>query len=235
MDQEKLLVGDWGKLHFIENEGMAFGLKFGGEWGKIALTVFRLIASIWGFFFIRKLVKEKFTNGLIFCASLILAGAIGNLIDCLFYGMIFSNSGQHAMEPAHFVAFGKGYGKFMHGKVVDMLYFPIIKSTWPSWVPFVGGKYFEFFRLIFNIADFAISTGVISILVFQGKLFNKKDDSLPEQSEVENEIANDTKEDISEIETALEKNNSQSANEIISENVATINPTGLNPTDLNKL
>jgi signal peptidase II len=173
MEQEKMLIGNWGRLHFIENEGMAFGLKFGGEWGKIALTVFRLVASIWGFFFIHKLVKEKYSNGLIFFGSLILAGAIGNLIDCLFYGMIFSNSGMHSMTPAHLVSFGQGYGKFLHGRVVDMLYFPIIKTTWPTWVPIVGGRYFEFFNLIFNLADFAISTGVISILVLQRWLFKK--------------------------------------------------------------
>ncbi len=168
--QEKLLLSNWARLNYIENEGMAFGLKFGGQWGKTVLTLFRLVASIWGFFFINKLIKDKVHNGLVFCASLILAGAIGNLIDCMFYGLIFSEGGYHT--AAHLVPFGKGYGTFLHGKVVDMLYFPIIKTNWPTWMPLVGGKYFEFFSLIFNIADAAISTGVISILVFQKSLLN---------------------------------------------------------------
>jgi signal peptidase II len=170
LGQEKMLINDWARLNYIENEGMAFGLKFGGYWGKVALTVFRLLASIFGFYFINQLIKSKSHNGLVFCASLVLAGAIGNLIDCMFYGLIFNEGGFHS--PAKLVPFGKGYGTFLQGKVVDMLYFPLFNFTWPSWLPVIGGKPFEFFSLIFNIADAAISTGVISILVFHKKLLN---------------------------------------------------------------
>jgi signal peptidase II len=170
MEHEIPLFGNWGKLHFIENEGMAFGLKFGGENGKLALTIFRFIAGIWGFWFINHLIKTKHHNGLIFCASLILAGALGNLIDSIFYGMIFDEGSFHGAVAAKFVPWGKGYGTLLHGRVVDMFYFPVINSVWPKWVPMIGGISFIFFSPIFNFADAAISTGVISILVFQRKL-----------------------------------------------------------------
>ncbi len=169
--EEINVVGNWFKLHFLENEGMAFGMKFGGDWGKLALTLFRLIAVVWGFFFIKNtLIKEKYTNGLIVCSSLILAGALGNSIDSVIYGKIFTESSFHMSKM---VPWGKGYGELLHGKVVDMLYFPILKGTFPTWFPIWGGEAFEFFRPVFNIADAAISTGVISIFVFQGKLLKK--------------------------------------------------------------
>jgi signal peptidase II len=143
---------------------MAFGIELGGDWGKIFLTLFRLVACVWGFFFVHGLIKKKYHGGLIFCAALILAGAIGNLLDSMFYGMIFTE-GQH--HPAKLVPWGKGYGKFLHGRVVDMLYFPVWQGTFPSWFPIWKGQPFEFFRPIFNIADAAISTGVIAIILFQ--------------------------------------------------------------------
>lgn len=160
----------WAKLYFIENEGMAWGWKFGGEWGKIILTLFRLAAVLFGTWYIGRIIRQKYTSGFIVCASLIYAGAVGNLIDSLFYGLIFSESDYNtiaALFPP------KGYAGFLHGKVVDMLYFPIIDTIWPSWVPFVGGERFEFFSPIFNIADASISVGVITLLLFQKRFLHK--------------------------------------------------------------
>lgn len=161
----------WFQLYFIENPGMAWGMEIGGDWGKLLLTLFRLVAVSFGTWYLGKIVREKYSTGFIICASLIYAGALGNLIDSLFYGMIFEESTYHhisKMFPE------KGYGTFLHGKVVDMFYFPIIRSTWPEWMPFVGGNDFEFFSPIFNLADAAISIGVITLLLFQKRLFKKK-------------------------------------------------------------
>ena len=169
--EEHNIIGNWFKLHFIENEGMAFGMKFGEHWGKLFLTLFRLVAVAWGFYFIQNtLIKEKYSNGLIFCASLILAGALGNSFDSVFYGKIFTESSFHV---AKWTAWGQGYTDMFHGRVVDMLYFPILKGTYPTWFPIWGGENFEFFRPVFNLADAAISGGVISIFVFQGKMLSK--------------------------------------------------------------
>lgn len=159
-----LLGFDWARLYFIENEGMAWGWKLGGEWGKMALTLFRLVAVIFGTWYLGRMVKEHYAKGFIVCAALIYAGALGNLIDSLFYGMIFEEStGTHiaAIFPT------QGYAGFLHGKVVDMLYFPMVDSTYPSWIPFLGGNHFQFFAPIFNIADASISIGVITLLIFQ--------------------------------------------------------------------
>ncbi len=169
--EEHNIIGNWFKLHFIENEGMAFGMKFGEHWGKLFLTLFRLVAVAWGFYFIQNtLIKEKYSNGLIFCASLILAGALGNSFDSVFYGKIFTESSFHV---AKWTAWGQGYTDMFHGRVVDMLYFPVLKGTYPTWFPIWGGEDFEFFRPVFNLADAAISGGVISIFVFQGKMLSK--------------------------------------------------------------
>lgn len=160
----------WAKLYFIENEGMAWGWKLGGEWGKMLLTLFRLAAVIFGSWYLVKIVKENYSKGFIICASLIYAGALGNLIDSLFYGLIFEESTYThiaKMFPA------ESYGTFLHGKVVDMLYFPMVHSNFPGWIPFVGGKEFEFFSPIFNIADASISVGVITLLLFQKRLLKK--------------------------------------------------------------
>lgn len=160
----------WFKLYFIENEGMAWGWKFGGEWGKMILTLFRLAAVIFGTWYLGRIVKQKYHRGFIICAALIYAGALGNLLDSMFYGLLFSASDYSTvatMFPAH------GYAGFLHGKVVDMLYFPLIHAQFPSWVPIIGGEPFEFFSPIFNIADASISTGVITLLVFQKKFFTK--------------------------------------------------------------
>lgn len=171
--EEVNILGEWFKLHFIENEGMAFGMKLNeAATGKLILTLFRLVAVVFGFFLLKSLIKKNYSNGIIICGSLILAGALGNLIDSIFYGMIFSESSFHI---ASFVPFGEGYGKLFHGRVVDMLYFPLIDTTLPTWVPIWGGNNFSFFDPVFNIADAAISTGVITLIVFQKKFMQKKE------------------------------------------------------------
>jgi len=162
----------WAKLYFIENEGMAWGWKFGGEWGKALLTLFRLAAVIFGTWYLGRIVKQNYSKGFIICASLIYAGALGNLIDSMFYGLLFSTSDYNTVASA-FPA--KGYAGFLHGHVVDMLYFPMVKSTYPSWMPFVGGRDFEFFSPIFNIADAAISVGVITLLIFQKRFLQRRE------------------------------------------------------------
>jgi signal peptidase II len=169
---------NWFQLYFIENKGMAWGWEFGGEWGKMILTLFRLGAVIFGTWYLTKIVKQKYTKGFIVCAALIYAGALGNLIDRMFYGMIFEES-----TPSNIAKIfpAQGYAGFLHGRVVDMLYFPIIQDAQvPDWIPFFGGKdelghpkTFTFFAPIFNIADASISVGVITLLVFQKRFFKK--------------------------------------------------------------
>lgn len=171
--EEVNVLGTWFRLHFIENEGMAFGMRLSeAPLGKLVLTLFRLAAVIFGFFLLKKFVVKGYHKGLLICGSLILAGALGNLIDSIFYGLIFSESSFHV---ASLVPFGEGYGKMFYGRVVDMLYFPMIDTTWPSWVPMVGGKSLSFFEPVFNIADAAISCGVITLLVFQKKFLNREE------------------------------------------------------------
>jgi signal peptidase II len=180
MQQEFIILPNWFRIHFIENEGMAYGLKFGGDFGKILLTLFRLAAVVIGFWYMKKLVRQQFHTGLLICGSLILAGAAGNLIDSMFYGIIFSDS---TYDIARFLPKEGGYGPFLHGKVVDMLYFPIYEGYLPKWIPFKGGDYFIFFRPVFNIADAAISTGVITILLFQKRFFSKQIETESTQNE----------------------------------------------------
>lgn len=171
LNEHHNILGTWFRLHFVENEGMAYGWKFGGESGKMILTLFRLGAVVFGVWYLHSIIQKKYNRGFIICASLIFAGALGNLIDSMFYGIIFEESmpGSYAVAKAFPV---HGYAGFLHGKVVDMLYFPIISDAhFPDWVPFFGGDEFEFFRPIFNLADAAISTGVITILVFQKRFF----------------------------------------------------------------
>lgn len=174
--EEHLVLGQWFRLHFVENEGMAWGWKFGGDFGKIALTLFRLVAVIWGTFLIKGFIQKNYHKGFIICASLIYAGALGNLIDSMFYGILFDASDPFVQNVAGFAKLGKGYAGFLHGKVVDMLYFPLIRDAhYPSWFPFWAGEPFEFFRPVFNIADASISIGVITILIFQNKFFDKEE------------------------------------------------------------
>jgi signal peptidase II len=152
----------WFELYFIENKGMAWGWEFGGEWGKMLLTLFRLAAVIFGTWYLYKIVKQKYSKGFIICAALIYAGALGNLIDSMFYGLIFEET-TYSYVAKIFPA--DGYAGFLHGKVVDMLYFPIIYSQ--------DGKDVIFFSPIFNIADASISIGVITLFVFQKRFFKK--------------------------------------------------------------
>jgi signal peptidase II len=169
------IFGSWFRLYFIENEGMAWGWKFGGETGKLLLTLFRLIAVIFGVFYIKSLLKKKEHPGFIICVALIFSGALGNLIDSMFYGMIFSAS-EYGYPVATLFPEGGGYAGFMHGRVVDMLYAPIIEDkVLPNWIPVWGGNEFTFFSPIFNIADASISIGVMAILIFQGKFFKKSE------------------------------------------------------------
>jgi len=170
----------WFRVHFIENEGMAYGWKLGGEWGKMALTLFRLLAVIFGTFYLAYVIRKKYHVGFIICATLIYAGAIGNLLDSMFYGLLFENSDPYVQNIARSASqngFSGGYAGFLHGKVVDMLYFPIITDArFPNWVPVWGGETFEFFRPVFNIADASISFGVLFILLFQKRFFNTSDE-----------------------------------------------------------
>ncbi len=175
--EEHAVLGSWFKLHFVENEGMAWGWKFGGDFGKIILTLFRLAAVIWGSFLLKDFINKKYHKGFIVCAGLIYAGALGNLIDSMFYGLIFENSIPFTNNVAHLFPKGGGYAGFLYGKVVDMLYFPLIRTTYPSWFPFVGGQSFDFFEPVFNIADASISAGVITILIFQNKFFKKEENT----------------------------------------------------------
>lgn len=162
------ILGKRGMIHFIENNGMAFGMEMGGSPGKLILSVFRIMAIFGIAWFLNNLIVKKSNLGLILAVSAILAGAIGNIIDSAFYGMIFSESYTH---PAILFPPGGGYSTFLHGKVVDMFYFPLITTHWPAWSPFRPGEPFIFFRPVFNIADAAITCGVISILLFQKKMF----------------------------------------------------------------
>lgn len=180
LNESHPVLGNWFQLYFVENPGMAYGWKFGGNWGKLVLTVFRFAAVIFGTWYLGSIIKQKYHRGFIICAALIYAGALGNLIDSAFYGLIFDKGMMPDPATGEYLGYGglaafskNGYASFLHGNVVDMLYFPVIKGHFPKWFPFWGGEYFEFFRPIFNLADAAISTGVIAILVFQKKFFRQ--------------------------------------------------------------
>lgn len=184
------MLGNWFLIHFVENNGMAFGFEFGGEYGKIFLSLFRIGAVIGIGYYILQLVKKDIPMGFIACASLIFAGAIGNIIDSAFYGLIFSHS--YGQVASVFPPEG-GYATFLHGSVVDMFYFPLVSGIYPEWVPFVGGSDFQFFRPVFNVADSSISIGIFSIIIFYRKLFSeltsKEDEPAKEEITVTEEPA----------------------------------------------
>lgn len=191
--QEQIpVLGSWFRLFFIENEGMAWGWQFGGEWGKMALTLFRLVAVVFGVFYIRSIIRKRYHTGFVVCAGLIFAGALGNLLDSLFYGLIFSRSDM-GLPLAQLFPPGGGYAGFLHGRVVDMLYMPIIEDkVLPSWIPMWGGERFTFFSPIFNIADASISIGVIVLLIFQKTFFKRHPHEKPGQTVQTNSPVKDT-------------------------------------------
>jgi len=166
--EEKHVIGDWFILHFIENNGMAFGMEMGGKTGKLVLSLFRIVASFAIGWYIYHLIKNNAHPGFILAVSAIFAGAVGNIIDSAFYGMIFSES---FYDPAVMFPPEGGYSSFLHGRVVDMLYFPVIDTTWPDWSPIRPGQSLIFFRPVFNMADSAVTVGVTLIIIFQKRFF----------------------------------------------------------------
>ncbi len=176
------LIGEWCRLHFIENEGFAFGTSFGGTIGKYFLTMFRIVASVAIGWIIVNQIKKNGRTSLILCLTLILAGAVGNIIDCCLYGLIFSES---YYDIAVLFPPEGGYAPFLQGKVVDMFYFPLFEFDWPQWMPFVGGNHFEFFSAIFNVADSAITIGVIWLLIDQIFLVPSKKKAEEEEKSLE--------------------------------------------------
>lgn len=175
-------VFSWFKIYFVENNGMAFGIEAGG---KLFLSLFRLIAVVFIVIYLSRIIKQHYKAGFIVCVALILAGASGNIIDSVFYGAVFEAS--YPGHVASFVPWGEGYASLLHGRVVDMLYFPIISGTYPDWIPFLGGDEFLFFRFIFNVADSAITVGVILILLFYRRTLSYSLLSKSEQDRLEKE------------------------------------------------
>jgi len=174
-DSSISILGDKGYLHFIENRGMAFGMEFGGEWGKLVLTLFRIVAvSAIGYSLVR-MIQRGATTSLVVSVSLILAGALGNIIDSTFYGVLFSASTP--FEKAVLFPPDGGYAPLLHGAVVDMFYFPLWQGRLPEWLPFWGGQYFEFFRPVFNVADAAITIGVVMFILVQRRQVEKPHDA----------------------------------------------------------
>lgn len=178
------VFGNWFRLYFVENEGMAFGWVFPGDYGKLALTLFRILAVALMWVYVNNLVKKGASTGLIISISAIMAGALGNIVDSVFYGLIFSDSSQQLAE-----LFPKdgGYGTLFHGKVVDMISIHLFTIDHvPDWVPMIGGKTFIFFEPIFNVADAAITLGVAAIILFQNSFFPDSDDEEQDSNDDEN-------------------------------------------------
>lgn len=174
--QEVNVVGNWFKLHYLLNPGMAFGIRWNSEFGKLALTVFRIFAMFGIGYYLVKMAQKQAHNGFLICLALILGGAIGNVIDSTFYGVFLNNAPVEAPT------------KWFHGQVIDMLYFPLFHFYWPEWVPFKGGEYFEFFSPVFNIADSSIFIGVVTILFSQKKFFKEELDPVSESVVIQETI-----------------------------------------------
>lgn len=184
LGDEYRILGNWFIIHFVENNGMAFGFEFAGEYGKMFLSIFRIIAVIAIGWYLTRLIKQGESWGFLASVALIFSGALGNIIDSAFYGMIFDHSfGQ----VAAFMPEGGGYSSFLHGKVVDMFYFPVITGTYPDWFPFWSGNEFIFFRPVFNIADSSITIGIFIILIFYRHHFDNPKDN-PESETKVNQI-----------------------------------------------
>ena len=171
LGEEIHVAGNWFILHFTENNGMAYGMEFGGQFGKIFLSSFRIVAVAGIGYYVWTLTKKKEDKLYIFCISLIFAGALGNILDSAFYGVMFGDSNY---DIARFMPPEGGYASFLHGKVVDMFYFPVMEGHFPTWFPLWGGEDFVFFRPVFNFADASISVGVAIIILYQKRFFGKK-------------------------------------------------------------
>ena len=169
--QEHRIIGDWFIIHFTENNGMAFGLEFAGKFGKYLLSIFRIVAVSFIAIYISRTIKKEVPLGFVIAVALIFAGATGNILDSVFYGLIFDHS---YYQVAQFMPEAGGYAGILQGRVVDMFYFPIIKGHWPSWSPINASERFIFFRPVFNIADSAITMGMFMILLFYRKTLQKE-------------------------------------------------------------
>ncbi len=193
LGQEIPIAGSWFIIHFVENPGMAFGMEFGGNYGKLLLSIFRIGAVIAIGYYLFSIIRQNTNTLMVIALSLIFAGAIGNIIDSIFYGVLFSSS---EFQLAQFMPKEGGYGTLLHGRVVDMFYFPILRGHFPSWFPLYGGEEFEFFRPVFNLADSSISIGVAFFILFQKKIFknnseNNTADANPATS-ISDEVTNET-------------------------------------------
>lgn len=178
LHEEIYVLGDWFRIHYLLNPGMAFGIRWENEFGKLALTLFRIVAMFGIGYYLWRSAWRGAHTGFLICLGLILGGAVGNVIDSTFYGVLLNNAPPDASTP------------WFHGQVIDMLYFPLFDFVWPEWVPFFGGTYFEFFSPVFNIADSSIFIGVIIILIFQKRFFGSKE--LPATTSENPEGASDT-------------------------------------------
>lgn len=170
LHDEVNVLGEWFKLHYLLNPGMAFGIRWESEFGKLALTLFRILAMFGIGYYLLNMIRKQSHPGFLVCLALILGGAIGNVIDSTFYGVLLNNAPFDSPTP------------WFHGQVIDMLFFPIFNFTWPEWVPFLGGQDFLFFSPVFNIADSSIFIGVASILIFQKRFFKEKEANPSEPS-----------------------------------------------------
>jgi signal peptidase II len=183
LGEEVHVAGNWFILHFTENNGMAYGMEFGGQWGKLFLSSFRILAVGAIFWYLLDIIKKGEDKLYTICIALIFAGALGNIIDSAFYGVLFSDSGY---DVARFMPEEGGYSTFLHGKVVDMFYFPVIEGHFPEWFPIWGTEDFIFFRPVFNFADASISVGVAIIILYQKRFFGKKRKEVTEEDTSQN-------------------------------------------------
>jgi signal peptidase II len=185
LQHEIHVAGNWFIINFVENNGMAYGMEFGGQFGKLVLSCFRIVAVAVIFWYLLSIIKKKEDNLFVICIALIFAGALGNIIDSVFYGVLFSESTY--FEAAKFLPAGGGYSSLLHGKVVDMFYFPIIEGHFPEWFPFWGTEKFIFFQPVFNFADASITVGVAIIILYQKRFFGKKKEETEQESSATSE------------------------------------------------